>query len=640
MPDDDPQFTPPPWLHAMLMELTASPPPDDDRYREIMSAASSQGMTEDEAVLYSSRQRQAQGERGASASDDETINIYATPMEIFERITQALKRSGRVFRIGSGDTRKIICLSANNASDEMSRLTPAQCAIEVMRHARVVKMATIGRGAARETVMLDTNLPDAITKQYFETQYPDSLSEIRGVSPLPTITEDGSLITTPRARTHTRLLLAGTVPHFTLPDHVTQEDALEAYNEIADQLLFEYEFSEPEDKVASMALLMTAALRYSMHLAPMFAVVAGVPRTGKDHLCQTAAHLATGQAAHPTSLSSGTREEVSRDVQRILLQAGSFNVISNVNRRVYSDELCVYISEGTLIGRVYGFANEPRRAYYYGMLVMNGNGLVLADDLASRSIVINLFSRSRLPSDRTFTFDPHAWLQDPENRARILRGFFLIAKWWKLNGTQSESNEGAHSFLEWSRLVREPLKALTDVDVLQSMKESEEDAADEREGGSAADALMAIFQFIEHREPRKYGANLIKQDDGSFVFIAGVIKQAMEQVTEWHREWTRQEHNGSVPEDLVDERRREAAEWDTLQRAVSDLEEMHYNNQRRAGHRIKRDCNVFGGAAIIRRQMDGRRQNRCAGTGRNKPGWLLLPVEAVADPAPERASER
>src|SRR5690606_26471613 len=82
--------------------------------------------------------------------------------------------------------------------------------------------------------------------------------------------------------------------------HPNRDDAQHALS-ILDELLSECAFAAPEDRSAALSALLTAAVRPSLPLAPMFHVMAHQPGSGKSYLCQLITALATSTPSSPVA---------------------------------------------------------------------------------------------------------------------------------------------------------------------------------------------------------------------------------------------------------------------------------------------------------------------------------------------------
>lgn len=85
---------------------------------------------------------------------------------------------------------------------------------------------------------------------------------------------------------------------YTVPAAPSRVDAEAAAARLI-ELLKEFEFSDDADFSAALSAILTAAIRSSLPLAPMFHVTAHMPGSGKSYLCELITSFATSQRSAP-----------------------------------------------------------------------------------------------------------------------------------------------------------------------------------------------------------------------------------------------------------------------------------------------------------------------------------------------------
>jgi hypothetical protein len=94
---------------------------------------------------------------------------------------------------------------------------------------------------------------------------------------------------------------------FDIAPHPTLGEAKAAL-ELLEGLLGEFPFATDADRSAALAALLTAAVRPSLPVAPMFHVRAHQAGTGKSYLCRVITALATARPAKRMPIPAGDVE--------------------------------------------------------------------------------------------------------------------------------------------------------------------------------------------------------------------------------------------------------------------------------------------------------------------------------------------
>lgn len=451
-------------------------------------------------------------EEGAAIGGRPRVKLDASRDEIHQQALGALLSGRRVFRAGQGDDMKLTTVltradlvrvdpraaeeedrrearrgreSESGDADQLMSVSPVTLAIEVNACGSVtrkVEVSGIGK------VEMPTDFPVAIAVEMIASKALNALPEVIGVAHVPIINENGEMFAEPGYDPSSMRWVSTSVRAVAVPDAPTREDA-ESALALLHWLLREYEFDGPRNKVAGVGCLMTAVLRASMRKAPLWASTSGMARTGKDRLLRTCSTVSTG--GPPVMYAFGkTPEERDKRLSQVLHSGAPFIVMSNINGGIESDDLCVFLSEGSVVVRQYGSTGSGRRAQYGAFWSVSGNNFEPRGDLVARCVTVRQVSSNPDPGLRVFEFDDLKWLRDPNNRRSIVAAVFTIAKWWmqeRARGTNARLG-GTNGFDEWSALVREPLFALTDLDIFASALEADREQRTTGATGSFSDS--------------------------------------------------------------------------------------------------------------------------------------------------------
>lgn len=291
------------------------------------------------------------------------------------------------------------------------------------------------------------------------------LPPIAGVSLSPIIRRDGSIADRPGYEPENRLYIAVDAKLPAIPDRPTRADAAAA-KRVLDELLAEFPFVGSVDRSVALSALLTAPLRPSMQGAPLHAFRAHTPGTGKSYLSDLPSMLATGRPA-PVISSGWNVEELEKRLGSVVLAGRPICVIDNVNGELGGDFLC-QVTERTMVEpRILGQSKSPEMPC--GTFFMaNGNNLVIKGDMTRRTVLCNLDAGVERPELREFKGNPIEAVAG--DRGRYLAAVYTIARAYMRSGERVKVPTIGDSYADWSRMVREPLVWLGEVDPVDSME--------------------------------------------------------------------------------------------------------------------------------------------------------------------------
>ena len=110
----------------------------------------------------------------------------------------------------------------------------------------------------------------------------------------PYLRSDGSLTIAAGYDAATGMFCVFDAREFAIPEHPTRAEAKAALT-VLKELLAEFSFASDTDLAATLAALLTAAVRPSLRHAPMFHVRAHMVGSGKSYLCELITAFATPQ---------------------------------------------------------------------------------------------------------------------------------------------------------------------------------------------------------------------------------------------------------------------------------------------------------------------------------------------------------
>ena len=185
------------------------------------------------------------------------------------------------------------------------------------------------------------------------------LPRVAGVITTPTLRPDGSLLSEPGYDPATRLYLTQNedlrMPD--IPERPSRAEAERALQLLSD-LLTGFPFVEPIDKAVALSCLMTPALRGALPTAPLQAINAPTPGTGKSFLIDLAATISTGRLC-PVIAAGKTEEETEKRLASLLIAGVPIVSIDNVSEPIGGDFLCQFTERPLVHCRILGRSEAP-----------------------------------------------------------------------------------------------------------------------------------------------------------------------------------------------------------------------------------------------------------------------------------------
>lgn len=292
--------------------------------------------------------------------------------------------------------------------------------------------------------------------------------EVTNIVAAQTIDKNNNIVDQPGVHRPSRLLLAG-LP--TLPSIVVageKADAIEAVD-VLNTLLDEFQFVGDESRSVALSMLITPVCRGIIPAAPMHAVTAPTPGSGKSYLSRLASLIATGR---PCPVIPPTRDddELEKRLTAAMLAGTSIISLDNIVARLGSSLLCQALTEPMVDVRPLGSSNLMRieqRVTWFA----NGNHLTLVDDLTRRCILATLDRNEENPEEHEYKARPDKAVIADRGRY-VHAGLTVVGSYLKSKG--KVRLPPLASYEAWSKSVREALVWLGYEDPVLSMKNVKE----------------------------------------------------------------------------------------------------------------------------------------------------------------------
>jgi hypothetical protein len=279
------------------------------------------------------------------------------------------------------------------------------------------------------------------------------LPALAGIARQPHLRPDGSIVAEAGFDEITGLFGVFDARQFNIPDTPTKEQAATALAEIR-ALLTEFSFSNEHDEAAALAGILTAAIRPSLPLAPMFHIKAPQIASGKSYLSAIIAAFASPSS--PSAVAFPTSDEECQKLLLATLMAAPGCVIFDnlTSDLIPYKSLCSALTEESITGRILGIS-KTATVGTRTLILSSGNNVDAVKDMARRCITINLDPKVETPATRQFNGDPLAAVRD--DRAHFVSMALTVIRGWLVSGDAATHCKPLASFGQWSALVRQSL---------------------------------------------------------------------------------------------------------------------------------------------------------------------------------------
>jgi hypothetical protein len=372
----------------------------------------------------------------------------------------------RVLKTVTGIESRYLHVSRDN--DVLDAVTPESLQWEINRNFEIYRW--VEKNGEPEDKR--TDCPATLAKQVLAMGRWPQLPILRGLSYTPLLTKTGEVITQPGYHKGTGYLLQFNPADYSLKETPTKEDAIAALKILKD-LLSEFCFKTDVDRSAALSLLLTAISRKLYSLAPLHAVNAHQPGTGKGTLINLACILATGNKEAGAASFTDNEEEMGKKVLSTLLSGTPIVNIDNVDRRLGGGTLERVLTAEFYKDRILGVSKNAVCSTQV-LWTANGNNLAFTTDMTRRTVLIELDAGMESPETRTFSRDIEAYAL--ENRGKLVSAALTVLQAYLKAGSPVPTDADGNpinppllgSFGGWDAVVRRALLWLGESDPVQS----------------------------------------------------------------------------------------------------------------------------------------------------------------------------
>lgn len=351
---------------------------------------------------------------------------------------------------------------------------------------------------------------------------------LSGIANAPCLRSDGSILDKEGYDEATGLYVdfqGATFPP--VPDKPTVQDVTTAWALLED-LLSEFPFAgeNPDEdgadakedatallnKSVALSMLITAETRSAYDTAPLTAISAHTPGTGKSTLASVAGIIPTGHK--PAGIIVPKEDvEFEKAFFALLVKGSPVCLLDNITRPLCPDMLCSALTQSTIEARILG-ATRMGTASTSAAFIATGNNLQICGDLIRRTMLCQLDRNTERPAEYPFKRNVIEWTH--VHRAELVCAILTIMRAYHVAGRpKPEGFRPLGSFEAWSDWVRGALVYWGYPDPIESQRRLEAEDPDKATFGrvlecwhSAYDRnpmpLSAVFKdFSNTSDPRR-----------------------------------------------------------------------------------------------------------------------------------------
>jgi putative DNA primase/helicase len=293
-----------------------------------------------------------------------------------------------------------------------------------------------------------------------------SFPKVFGVTTVPTMRPDGTILDTPGYDPTTQLLYSPD-RYIDMPAVGTTREDAGAALKLLKRLLVEFPFVDKNlDQAVALAGMLSPVVRGAFTLSPMTLVAAPSASNGKSFLVDLISAILTGQ---PCPVLAYTEDEVEMEKRLGVVLMGGLPIVSldNCVTNLRGKTLCHMTERPIVMVRILG-RSELVPCEWRGSLFATGNNVSLEGDLTRRGTRCNLQAPGETSEAhaRKFEFNPIATVL--ANRGLYISALLTLTRAYHLSGETVECPPVA-SYGPWSKFVREPLMWLGEDDAGKSI---------------------------------------------------------------------------------------------------------------------------------------------------------------------------
>jgi putative DNA primase/helicase len=251
-----------------------------------------------------------------------------------------------------------------------------------------------------------------------------------------------------------------------IPERPSKRDAEQGLETIK-ELLIDFKFVGAVDRAVALSLIISSIVRGALHMVPLHAFTAPTPGSGKSYLADITTAIVSGRYC-PVITPGRSEEELEKRLGSMLLSGCPTISLDNISSELTGDALCQVTERPTIRIRILGKSETPE-CEFRGIVIANGNNLVVAGDMTRRVVIGKLDTGLERPEGREFNSDPVRMVL--ADRGKYIAAALTIVRAY-IAADKPDKLIPLASYAAWSDLVRSSLIWLGNADPVISMQEA------------------------------------------------------------------------------------------------------------------------------------------------------------------------
>lgn len=278
---------------------------------------------------------------------------------------------------------------------------------------------------------------------------------LQGLTTLPILRADGTLISSPGFDPSSQLLLTAspglTLEQLMVPEEPSVAERQAALDLVMGELLGDIPFAQARDRAHALAALLLPFVRHWIEgPTPLHLIEAPTEGTGKTLLARLIWQLSTGMEAAPTPVPA-QEEELRKKILSLLLEAPTLILLDNLSHSLDSPSLASVLTTTLWKDRPLGQSTTleaPNRAIW----LATANNPSLSREVSRRVIRIRLDAQTENPWMRAGFRHPDLEEWALTHRNALVSALLTLVRAWIRAGSPPGKNV-LGSYASWSKLL-------------------------------------------------------------------------------------------------------------------------------------------------------------------------------------------
>jgi len=315
--------------------------------------------------------------------------------------------------------------------------------------------------------------PTPIVKGLLERAKFPSLRHIRGLTQVPVIRQDGTVLQDPGWDAKTELLYQPQHEFPRVPDFPTQDEVKAALDLLLD-VVSDFPFENDFGRAVYLSTVLTVVGRFAFQgCVPMVLIDANTPGVGKTKLADTIGIITTGQPL-PRATQMEKNWEERKQITSILLKGERLLLIDNIGSRFGNPVLDALLTSEIWQDRLNNTSVQVTLPNLL-QVIATGNNLQLKADTVRRCLRLQLHTSVEHPEARTEFYHPdlEAWVA--QQQPHLLIAALTLLRAFVVAGKPKQDLVTLGSFAGWSELVQAAVKWAYHVDPGEARVKAEDE---------------------------------------------------------------------------------------------------------------------------------------------------------------------